>query len=254
MTGPINVLVFNHTQGYGHQSRMTSIPLLQAAAMQNNINLDLKYAHTATLPEAQNDTDPYMGVTPPPPDLSAFTPGGLDKYDVVFFLNTTGHPFIGTDEAIHEKALQDYMEVRHGGFVGTHSATDTYDESWQWYQDFIGSIYNGHSNAGTSGSARWKDGVTHPILSQGMVPNPWNRSEEWYLFRRDVTGLPNFTVLLLSKDSQNAAERPITWIHNVPGGGRVFYSAYGHAVSAFQEPDVMKMIMAGIKWAGHRIN
>ena len=246
-TGPINVLVFNHTAGYGHQSRFTAIPLLQAAASANNIVLDLKYAHLTTLPEGQNDSAT-------PPDLSAFVPGGLDKYDVVFFLNTTGHVFQGTNEALHQQALQDYMEKSHGGFVGTHSATDTYDENWQWYQDFIGSIYNGHSNAGTSGSARWKDGVTHPILTLAQIPNPWTRSEEWYLFPRDVSGLPNFTVLLLSRDQQYTQERPHAWVHNIPGGGRVFYSAFGHFVTAFQEPTVMKMLIEGIKWAGHRTN
>jgi uncharacterized protein len=245
-SGPINVLVFNHTAGYGHQSRMTSIPFLQTAAAANNIVLDLKYAHTAVLPEGQNDSASA-------PDLSAFVIGGLDKYDVVFFLNTTGNVFQGADEVIHQQALQDYMEKRHGGFVGTHSATDTYDEGWQWYQDFIGSIYNGHSNI-VSGSSRWKDGVSHVILSQGMVPNPWARNEEWYLFRRDVSGLPDFTVLLLSKDSMNTAERPITWVHDVPGGGRVFYSAFGHLVDAFKEQEVMRMLVTGIKWAAHRIN
>jgi type 1 glutamine amidotransferase len=243
--GPIQVLVFNHTSGYGHQSRITAIPLFQQVAAANNIVFDLKYAHTAVVPEGQNDSAT-------PPDLSAFVPGGLDKYDVVFFLNTTGHVFQGADEAIHRQALQDYMEKRHGGFVGTHSATDTYDEDWQWYQDFIGSIYDGHSGV-ISGSSRWKDGVSHVILSQGMVPNPWARNEEWYKFRRDVAGLADFTVLLLSKDTMNTFERPITWVHNVPGGGRVFYCAYGHLVDAFKEPDVMRMLITGIKWAAHRI-
>jgi len=173
--------------------------------------LDLKYAHTAVLDEGANDA--LFG----PPDLSAFVPGELDQYDVIFFLNTTGHVFQGTDEAIHQQALRDFMEKRHGGFVGTHSATDTYDEDWQWYQDFVGSIYDGHVAQGTSGTARWKDGVVHPILTQAHVPNPWSRSEEWYKFRRDVGGLPDFTVLLLSRDAEYGVERPHAWVHEIPG-------------------------------------
>src|SRR5579872_3144027 len=35
--GPIKVLLFNHTAGYGHQSRLTAIPLLMTAAAANNI-------------------------------------------------------------------------------------------------------------------------------------------------------------------------------------------------------------------------
>ena len=255
--GPINVLVFNYTQGYGHQSRITSIPYLKTAAGANNINLDLQYAFQyngpgQTIPkEGTNDSGQTV-------NLTAFTtPGGLDKYDVVYFLNTTGHVFQGAQEAAAQKGLQDYMETHHGGFVGTHSATDTYDEDWQWYQDFIGSIYNGHSGV-VPGSARWNDNTTHPILSMGgPVPNPWNRSEEWYLFRRDVRGLPGFTGLLLADapDMNGAmAERPSAWVHNVTGGGRVFYTAFGHLVDAFKEPAFMSFLMTGIKWAAHRIN
>jgi type 1 glutamine amidotransferase len=250
-TGPINVLVFNYTAGYGHQSRETSIPLLQTAAAANNINLDLKYAILKGkdgnyIPEGTSDQQAQM-----PLDLSAFTPGGLDSYDVVFFLNTTGHVFQGTDEATHQKALQDYMEQHHGGFVGTHSATDTYDEGWQWYQDFIGSIYNGHSGV-VPGSARWKTGVTHSILTTGMVPNPWSRTEEWYNFRRDVSSLPGFTVLLVGTEG-GGTERESAWVHEVSGGGRVFYSAFGHAIETWKEPAFITFLMTGIKWAAHRM-
>jgi len=250
-TGPINVLVFNYTAGYGHQSRETSIPLLLTAAAANNINLDLKYAIQKGkdgnyLPEGTSDLQAQM-----PVDLSAFTPGGLDKYDVVFFLNTTGHVFQGADEATHQKALQDYMEQHHGSFVGTHSATDTYDENWQWYQDFIGSIYNGHSGV-VPGSARWKTGVTHTILTTGMVQNPWSRTEEWYNFRRDVSSLPGFTVLLVGTES-GGTERESAWVHEIAGGGRVFYSAFGHAIETWKEPAFMTFLMTGIKWAAHRL-
>jgi type 1 glutamine amidotransferase len=254
---PINVLVFNYTQGYGHQSRITSIPFLKTAAAANNVNLDLQYAFQYNGP---GQTIPKEGTNDSgqPLNLTAFTtPGGLDKYDVVYFLNTTGNVFQGAQEAAAQKGLQDYMEMHHGGFVGTHSATDTYDDGWQWYQDFIGSIYNGHSGV-VPGSARWNDNTTHPILTMGgPVPNPWARTEEWYVFRRDVRGLTGFTVLVLANapDMSGAmAERPSAWVHNVPGGGRVFYTAFGHLVDAFKEPAVMNMLMTGIKWAAHRIN
>jgi type 1 glutamine amidotransferase len=255
-TGPVNVLVFNYTQGYGHQSRITSLPFLKTAAAANNITLDLQYAMQYSGP---GQTIPMEGTndSSQPVNLSAFTTaGGLDKYDVVYFLNTTGHVFQGAQEAAAQKGLQDYMEQHHGGFVGTHSATDTYDENWQWYQDFVGSIYNGHSGV-VSGTARYNTGVSHPILSMGgPVPNPWTRNEEWYLFRRDVRGLTDFTVLLLANAPDMAgalAERPSAWVHNVPGGGRVFYTAFGHAVDTFKEAAFMNMLMTGIKWAAHRI-
>jgi len=249
--GPINVLVFNHTTGYGHQSRWTAIPLLQAQEAANNIKFDLTYAHLAPNP-LPNDTGVNDETLKTPANLTAFVPGGLDKYDVIFFLNTTGSPFQGPDEAIHQKALQDYMEVHHGGFVGVHSATDTY-QGWQWYSSLTSQYYAGHAGY-VSGSVRWKDGVTHAILTTAMVPNPWTRTEEWYQFSIDPSALPNFTVLLLATDpSDGNKERPSTWVHNLPAGGRLFYSAFGHDVAAFREPAVMKMLVQGIKWAAHRL-
>jgi type 1 glutamine amidotransferase len=250
--GPINVLVFNHTTGYGHQSRFTAIPLLQAQEAANNIKFDLTYAHLAPnpLPADSGINDESLKT---PANLAAFVPGGLDKYDVVFFLNTTGSPFQGPEEAIHQKALQDYMDVHGGGFVGMHSATDTY-QNWQWYSSLTSQYYAGHGGY-VSGSVRWKDGVTHPILTTGTVPNPWTRTEEWYQFSIDPAGLQNFTVLLLATDPSNMnKERPSTWVHTIPASnGRLFYSAFGHDVAAFREPAVMKMLIQGIKWAAHRL-
>jgi len=69
---------------------------------------------------------------------------------------------------------------------------------------------------------------------------------------RDVTTLPDFTVLLSVAVPQSPV-RPSAWVHEMPGGGRVFYTGFGHAASAFQEPEVMRFIMTGIKWAAHRL-
>ncbi len=63
------------------------------------------------------------------------------------------------------------------------------------------------------------------------------------------------TVLLQATDTTNQfGTRPSAWVHDLPGGGRLFYTAFGHSVSAFQEKPVMDLIMAGIKWAAHRLD
>jgi hypothetical protein len=254
--GPINVLLYNASSGYGHQSRETAIPFLRAAAAANGINLDIKYALTAVEPEGPGDDYNYNMHLPGalPINNSAFVPGGLDNYDVVFFLNTGGTPLSFDGSAmgqVHQKALQDFLENKHRGFVGTHSASDSYqNNSWPWYVDMIGANFKDHS--GGAGTLTWNPVVTHPILTIGMVPNPWHRQEEWYTFKRDVAILPDFTVLL-NADVPQAEKRPSAWVHEMPGDARVFYTAFGHAVSAFQEPEVMRLIMTGIKWAAHRL-
>ena len=83
-----------------------------------------------------------------------FTDARLDKYDVVFFLDTTGTTIDDSQKTARRQALQDFIEKKGRGFVGTHSATDTYQGgTWAWYVNFVGSNFDQHSNAGTSGTA-----------------------------------------------------------------------------------------------------
>jgi len=251
-TGPINVLLFNYTTTYGHQSRETAIPYLKTAGEANGINFDTKSALTAVQSEGKTDSSLNLK-----PDMSTFSDAGLEAYDVVFFLNTTGDALSSdgaAKETAYKQALQDFLEKKHRGFVGTHSATDTFHSAalWQWYMDMIGAKFVNHSNYPTQGSASIKQGVTHPILTQSGVPNPWSRSEEWYTLDRDPTNVTGVTVLLIAHDSA-FPDRPSGWVHDMPGGGRVFYTALGHDVSAFKEPQFMKFLVAGVKWAGHAL-
>ncbi len=248
--GPIRVLLWNNAVTYGHQSRFTAIPLLQAQSAANDIQFDTRYAHlTPVLAEGQIDTCS---------DPSVFTDAGLDPYDVVFFLNTTGATLDGDGQGdLHRQALMNFVSTKGRGFVGTHSATDTYDTGWPWYSDFIGANFKAHSPAGTAGTTTRAPGASHAILTAAQVPDPWNRREEWYAFTRDPTSsaIPGVTVLLNCTDATNQfGTRPSAWVHDLPGGGRMFYTAFGHAVSAFQEQPVMDLIVAGIKWAAHRLN
>jgi len=255
-TGPINVLIWNNAVAYGHQSRITAIPLLKARETTDNIVFDTKYAHTTTVAEGTSDSDA---------DASVFTDAGLANYDVVFFLNTTGTSLKTKDgmETAHRTALQNFITKKGRGFVGTHSATDTYQgNSWTWYVDFIGANFATHSNYPTSGTARYANGVTNtnPILMAANTPNPWNRSEEWYTFTRDPLSSPiaGIKILLTCNDSQ-FGERASSWTHEMPmdagatQAGRLWYSAMGHDVSAFKEKAFVDLIIAGIKWAAHRI-
>jgi type 1 glutamine amidotransferase len=251
-SGPIRVLIWNTAAVYGHQSRITAIPVLQARETTDNIKFDITYAHTTSLPEGTGDTTS---------NPSVFTDAGLDPYDVVFFLDTTGNTMDQDGQGdTHRQALINFMK-KGRGFVGTHSATDTYQApAWPWYVDFIGANFASHSNAGTAGVARYYQGMTHPILTAAMTPNPWSRTEEWYTFTRDplTSAIPGIQILLTCTDNTITTERPSAWVHEMPleagapRAGRLFYTAFGHYLSAFQEPKVMDMIVAGIKWVAYR--
>ena len=252
-TGPIRVLIWNNALTYGHQSRITAIPILQAREAADSLAFDVTYAHTQSLPEGQVDASS---------NPSVFTDAGLDPYDVVFFLNTTGNTLDQDGQgATHRQALINFIN-KGRGFVGVHSATDTYQgTAWPWYVDFIGANFQNHSDAGTAGTARYAASPMHPILVAAGTPNPWNRSEEWYTFTRAPTAspIPGVTILLNCTDSIITTERPSAWVHEMPvqpgapRSGRMFYTAFGHYAAAFQEKAVMDLIVAGIKWSAHRL-
>jgi type 1 glutamine amidotransferase len=252
-TDPIRVLIWNNALAYGRSSRVRAIPFFQAREASDNIRFDTTYAHTQTVQEGPADTSF---------DASAFTDEGLDRYDVVLFLNPSGTTIDDAMKGIRRAALQDFIEKKGRGFVGTLSATDTYQGgTWPWYVDFVGANFLNETNVGTTGVAQFAVGPIHPILSEAGTPNPWTRTETWFSFQRDPLSspIPGVKILLTCHDSSVATERPCAWVHEMPmdpsgtSQGRMFYGAFGHSTSAFQEPEVMDLFIAGIKWAAHRL-
>jgi type 1 glutamine amidotransferase len=250
-TATIQVLIWNNALAYGHAARVGAIQYLKARETTDNIKFDTTYAHTGNVNEGASDTSF---------DASVFTDAGLDKYDVVLFLDTTGTTIDDSQKTARRQALQDFIEKKGRGFVGTHSATDTYQGgSWAWYVNFVGANFDSHSNAGTAGTATYYQGMSHPILAAAATPNPWNRSEEWYTFKSKPESISGIKLLLTCHDNSITTERPTAWVHEMPvmtgapRGGRMFYTAFGHFTSAFMEKPVMDMIIAGIKWAAYRL-
>jgi len=248
---PIKVLIWNNALAYGHAARVGAIQYLKARETTDNIKFDTTYAHTGNVSEGPSDTTF---------DASVFTDAGLDKYDVVLFLDTTGTTIDDSQKTARRQALQDFIEKKGRGFVGTHSATDTYQGgAWAWYVNFVGSNFDSHSNAGTPGTATYYQSMTHPILTAAATPNPWNRSEEWYTFKSKPESISGIKLLLTCHDNSITTERPTAWVHEMPvmtgapRGGRMFYTAFGHATSAFMEKPVIDLIIAGIKWAAYRL-
>jgi type 1 glutamine amidotransferase len=252
-TDPIRVLIWNNSLAWGRSSRVGAIPFFQAREASDNIRFDTTYAHTQPVQTGPSDTSF---------DASVFTDEGLDRYDVVLFLNPSGTTIDDAMKGIRRAALQDFIEKKGRGFVGTLSATDTYQGgTWPWYVDFVGANFLNESNAGTTGVAQFAVGSIHPILSEARTPSPWTRTETWFSFQRDPLSspIPGIKILLTCHDTSAATERPCAWVHEMPmdpsgtSQGRMFYAAFGHYASAFQEPEVMDLFIAGIKWAAHRL-
>jgi type 1 glutamine amidotransferase len=218
---PPNILVFSKTVGFRHASIDVAVPAVTA------------------LGEARGW---MMNATE---DAGVFTASGLEPYDVVVFLMTTGDVL---DEA-QQVAFEGFIQ-RGGAYAGVHSASDT-EYDWPFYGDLVGAYFTGHPSP--QNATLIVDDAGHPSTSH-LAGATWMRFDEWYSF--DHNPRDEVTVLLTldegSYDPGGLAmgDHPIAWVHEF-SGGRSFYTAGGHTNESWSEPDFLDHVMGGIAWAAN---
>jgi type 1 glutamine amidotransferase len=179
-------------------------------------------------------------------DCSLISADSLRQYDAVFFY-TTGELPISDQQ---KQALMDF--IRGGkGFVGAHSATDTFYK-WPEYGDMIGGYFNDHP---------WRQEVVIKVEDQNHpatkhLPATFKLSDEIYQFKD--WSRSNVHVLLSldtsSVDLKNERVKrtdgdfALAWTKSY-GKGRVFYTALGHEEFVWQDPRFQQHLLGGIKWA-----
>ncbi|WP_194776586.1 ThuA domain-containing protein [Pararhodonellum marinum] len=216
-------LVFSRTAGFRHQS----IPEGVAA---------LKKMGKDHLFEVYATEDPRV-----------FSDKGLESYDVVILMNTTGTIFNEEQKAAFQKF------VRSGkGVVGIHSATDT-EYEWPWYNEMIGAQFMNHPYSQTV-RLQVLD-KKHP--STYHLPDNWLWTDELYAFKNFNE---NVKVLINADETSYdtnfswqptagmGESHPMAWYHEFDGG-RVFYTALGHIESTFLDHDFKKHLFGGIWYA-----
>ena len=223
---PIDILVYSATYGFRHASIDTA-----------NAEF-VKLGKTAEF-DVDTTTDP-----------SRISAEGLAPYDVLAFINATG------EQPFSEQQRQEFLawlDDGHG-FVGTHASADG-NYYWSEYGDVLGAYFLAHPHTGEA--INNIEDPTSPFLEHFTEPT-YNLEEEYYRFQLDPR--PNVHVLT-SLDRSTAgpegntyvADQPTTWCQEV-GGGRSFYTAWGHFDESFTNPDVWQMLLQGIRWAGYRMD
>jgi type 1 glutamine amidotransferase len=222
---PFKMLVFTKAVAFVHDSIPAGVQMLKDLSGPN------KFSVTETA------------------DAGAFTDGNLKQYDEVFFVSTTGDVFSGAGAVgVTAKAsFQKYME-NGGGFAAVHAVVDCETSGmWPWFEDLIGAFWLDHQPDGTPGTVLLQP-VDNPAI-RGL-PASWVRpnGDEWYGMKRPIDGRPGFTVLAKLASDQ----RPVSWIHELPGGGRVFLTIQGHNQNTYAEDTLRKHILGGVLWAAKR--
>jgi len=218
--GEGRILVFSKTTGWRHESIEPGKEALRKMANENGFDI--------TVTE----------------DASYFTEDNLQQYDAVVFLNTTETIF--NDK--QRRAFESYIQSG-GGFAGIHSAADT-EYNWPWYNRLVGAYFLNHPNNPNVREAVI-DVQVRDHISTEMLPDRWERADEWYNFKSRNESV--HVLMWLDTDSYEGSEHPgshpIAWYHEYDGG-RAFYTGLGHTSESFTEDELfLKHLWGGIRYA-----
>ncbi len=210
------VLLFSKTEGYRHQSIGAGVEAIKKLGNENGFVVDATE------------------------DANQFKEEHLQNYAAVIFLNTTGDVLDHYQQADFERFIQ-----AGGGFVGIHSAADT-EYDWKWFGEMMGGYFESHP---PTCDATLKV-VNKNHISTSMLPDVWERRDEWYNYK---SLNPEVTPLIMLDESSykggtNGENHPSAWYHEFDGG-RSFYTGGGHTDETYLEPLFLQHILGGIKYA-----
>jgi uncharacterized protein len=176
-----------------------------------------------------------------------FTKENLKNYDIVFFYTTGNLPI---KEENLDYFFNDWLKQKGHGFIGAHSAADTY-HNYKPYWDMIGGTFNGHPwGAGETVTVTVND-KTHP------ASKPWGDEfkikDEIYRFKN---WQPEKVHVLMSLNLAQSPKKdlkdgpyhvPILWVKDY-GDGKVMHMSLGHNEAVWNNETYRASLLGGIKW------
>jgi len=194
-------------------------------------------------------------------DGRVFSSPDLNLYNAFFFYTTGDLTTEGTDKnpPMTPDGKQAFLNLIHSGkgFIGTHSASDTFDKSGNRFDPKPQPLDPYLQMLGAEFLAHDEQQKAHLTVADknfpGMTPlgDGMEVLEEWYPFRDFQPDLHVLTVLETEGMRGPHYERPAypnTWAR-MHGEGRVFYTALGHREDVWQSAWYQSMLLGGISWA-----
>ncbi len=221
--GPDRILYFTRSAGYRHEVIPVSREILTRLG----------------------ETPPRFEVTASE-DVGMFTAESLRRYRAVMFFTTGELPMSDAQK----QALTDFVRGG-GGFLGVHSATDTFYQ-WPEYGRLIGGYFNEHP---------WHQGVrievadpSNPLVA--FLGTSIALTDEIYQIR-DFDAGGSKVLLRLDPASVDLTRPevhpqpygwPLAWTRSY-GSGRVFYSALGHEEAVWRDARYQQILRNAVLWA-----
>jgi len=220
---PSRVLYFTHSAGYRHEVIPVSREILKQIG----------------------EASPRFEVTASE-DVAVFTAQNLRRYGAVMFFTTGELPMNDAEK----QALIDFVRDG-GGFLGVHSATDTFYQ-WPEYGKLIGGYFDQHP---------WHQDVRIDIVDRSdplvafLGPSIAIADEIYQI--RDFDAGTSHVLLRLDPASvdltRNNVHRhpygwPLAWTRGY-GSGRVFYTALGHEEAVWRDSRYQMLLRNAVLWA-----
>ena len=187
-------------------------------------------------------------------DGGVFTPANLAQYDAFLFYTTGDLTKPGGDKSppMTPEGKAAFLEaIRNGkGFIGTHSATDTFHSSGHAIDPYITMLGGEFLSHGGQQAAQITC-VDPQFPGMDGLKDGLRLKEEWYslknlasdlhvIFVQQTAGMPEWMY--------QRSPYPETWAH-LYGKGRVFYTSLAHREDTWTNPDFQKVLLSGVHWA-----
>ncbi len=172
----------------------------------------------------------------------------LDYFDAVAFY-TTGELKMDDEQ---KAALMSFIKADGKGFIGVHSAPDTFYK-WPEYGEMLGGYFDGHPWNTFQAPILLED-PTHPIVQhfpkEFTILDEIYQSKDYSREKSRVLLRMNENKLDMTKKGIKRADKDfaIAWVKEY-GKGRVFYSTLGHTEESWNDKNVQKMWLEAVKWA-----
>jgi type 1 glutamine amidotransferase len=235
-----NILHYTATSGFDHGTRNVSLAMFQTIATQHGLTV----TH-------DNDGASFNSLST------------LQQYSVIVFSNTSGDALLNPAQRANFEAY-----IADGGSVmGIHAASDTYRHSsangnntgaWDFYADLIGASVQQAPNH-VNGTPLYDMSHIGAHASTANLPDPWSKNEEYYYWESGYYRADNVPVLQVQETvgpngqvNSYDAPRPMSWYRELNEGGRVFYTALGHAGSNYVSDTLfLAHIRDALSWLLH---
>ncbi len=172
-----------------------------------------------------------------------FTKEKLAHYDIVMFYTTGKLPI---EDATLDYFFNTWLKQKNHGFIGTHSAADTFKD-YKPYWDMIGGTFNGHPWTANTTVTITNHEPDHPIVK--AWGSEFAIKDEIYQFKN---WQPEKVRVLMSLNMQKTALKrplhvPICWCKSY-GEGKVFHMSLGHREDVWTNQTYQQSLLGGIKW------